>query len=107
MYKVAVIGDRESVLGFRALGLVTVAAATAEEAAEALHRLAKEGCAIVYITEQLAARIPADVARYIEDPHCAVIPIPSKDGALGIGQRELHQAVERAVGADILKKKED
>lgn len=107
MYKVAVIGDRESVLGFRALGLVTVAAKTAQDAADALHRLAKEGCAIVYITEQLAVQIPADVARYIEDPHFAVIPIPSKDGALGIGQRELHQAVERAVGADILKKRED
>lgn len=107
MYKVAVIGDRESILGFKALGLQTVAAASADEAAAALHRLARDGCAIIYLTEQLAALIPEDVARYIEDVHCAVIPIPSKDGSLGIGQREMHQAVERAVGADILKEKED
>ena len=32
-----------------------------------------------------------------------MIPIPSKDGVLGIGDRELHSAVERAVGADILR----
>jgi Archaeal/vacuolar-type H+-ATPase subunit F len=107
MYNVAVIGDRESVLGFRALGLITVVAATAQEAAEALHRLAEEGCAIIYITEQLAAQIAEDLTCYTSDPRCAIIPIPSKDGTLGIGQRELHKAVERAVGADILKERED
>ena len=106
MYKAAVIGDRESVLGFRALGLATVTARNAEEAARALHRLARDKCAVIYITEQLAAEISEDIARYIEDPQCAVIPIPSKDGSLGIGMRELHQAVERAVGADIRKERE-
>ena len=105
-YKIAVVGDRESVLGFKALGLSTRVAENAEQAASALHTLAADEHAVVYITEQLAALIPEDIARYIDDPQCAVIPIPSKEGSLGIGQREMHQAVERAVGADILRDKE-
>ena len=103
MYKAAVIGDRQSVMGFRALGLTVECAETAEQAAKVLHRLAEEGHAVIYITEQLAAGIPQDVAQYLDLPETAVIPIPSKDGVLGIGDRELHNAVERAVGADILR----
>ena len=33
----------------------------------------------------------------------AIIPIPSKTGALGIGMANIKRSVERAVGADILK----
>ena len=106
MYKAAVIGDRQSVLGFRALGLTVVITEDAHDAAQSLHRLAKENCAIIYITEQLAAQIPQDIARYVDLPTVAVIPIPSKDGSLGIGDSEVHKAVERAVGADILKNAE-
>lgn len=103
MYKAAVIGDRQSVMGFRALGLTVECAETAGQATEALHRLAKTNHAVIYITEQLAAGIPQEIAYYLDLPQIAVIPIPSKDGALGIGDRELHNAVERAVGADILR----
>ncbi|PWM26426.1 MAG: V-type ATP synthase subunit F [Oscillospiraceae bacterium] len=103
MYKAAVIGDRQSVMGFRALGLTVECAETPVQAADALHRLAQTGHAVIYITEQLAGQIPQDIARYLDLPQVAVIPIPSKDGVLGIGDRELHQAVERAVGADILR----
>lgn len=103
MYKAAVIGDRQSVLAFRALGLTVETTEQPDEAAALLHRLARQQYAVIYITEQLAARIPHDIARYIESPEVAVIPIPSKDGTLGIGDAEVHKAVERAVGADILK----
>ena len=42
-------------MGFRALGLDTYAADTPEEGKSILHRLAKEDCAVIYMTEQLAA----------------------------------------------------
>ncbi|MFV0496989.1 MAG: V-type ATP synthase subunit F [Candidatus Fimivivens sp.] len=107
MYKAAVIGDRQSVLAFRALGLTVEMAETGPQAAKALHSLAKNQHAVIYITEQLAAKIPEDIAKYLDLPQTAVIPIPSKDGVLGIGNSELHQAVERAVGADILRDPEE
>lgn len=101
MYKIAVLGDRDSVLGFKALGLDTHFVESTEEARTALHRLAKEDYAIIYITEQLAGELGADIDRYKNAVIPAVILIPGKTGSLGLGARALQSAVERAVGADI------
>ena len=54
MNKIGVIGGRDSVLGFRALGLDTCIAENGEQAKAALHRMAKENYAIIYITERRA-----------------------------------------------------
>ena len=101
MYKIAVLGDRDSVLGFKALGLDTYFVETTDEARHTLHQLAKEDYAIIYVTEQLAANLSADIARYKTEVTPAVILIPGKTGSLGLGARALQNAVERAVGADI------
>ena len=101
MYKIAVLGDRDSVLGFKALGLEVVFAEDAETARQALHRLAREDYAVIYITEQLAQAISGEIARYQDAVTPAVILIPGKTGSLGLGQAALKRAVERAVGADI------
>ena len=63
MNKIGVIGGRDSVLGFRALGLDTCIAESGEQAKDAIHRMAKENYAIIYITEHLAAQIPAEIER--------------------------------------------
>ena len=102
MYKIGVIGDRESVIGFKALGLSTFDVENSDEAREVLHRIAKENFAIIYITEQLANKIADDVKKYQSDVTPAVILIPGKEGTLGIVQTALQTAVEKAVGADIL-----
>ena len=107
MYKIAVLGDRDSVLGFKALGLDTYFVESADEARHTLHRLAKPAAgasseyAIVYVTEQLAADIAEDIARYKTNVTPAVILSPGKTGSLGLGAQALQSAVERAVGADI------
>ncbi len=102
MYKLAVLGDRESILGYRTLGFDVRACENEEEGSDALHILAKEGYAVIYITEQLACRIEEDIAKYKDSPLPAIILIPGKTGSLGIGMKGVHAAVERAVGADIL-----
>ena len=102
MYKVGVIGDRESVLGFQAVGLDVFPAGDAEEAKKTLKRLAKEDFAIIYITEQFYQYMMKEVDEYTDSRLPAVIPIPGKDGSLGIGMTSVKKSVERAVGADIL-----
>ena len=101
MYKIAVLGDRDSVLGFKALGLDTFFVESADEARRTLHRLAGDSYAIIYITEQLAQYLTADIARYKDAVMPAIILIPGKSGSLGLGEAGLKAAVERAVGADI------
>ena len=102
MYKIAVLGDRESVLGFKALGLDVYPAETADDAQEIPHRLARENCAGIYLTEQLGAQLGEEIARYKNKLTPAIILIPGKEGSLGIGMANVKSAVEKAVGADIL-----
>ena len=102
MYKIAVMGDPDSVLGFKALGLDVFPVESVDEAKSTLHRLAKESYAVVYLTEQLAVHMDEELARYKDELTPAVILIPGKEGSLGIGMAGVKTAVERAVGADIL-----
>lgn len=78
MYKIAVLGDRDSVLGFRALGLDTFFVEDTEEARHTLHRLARENYAIIYMTEALAGPLAADIDRYKSETTPAVILIPAR-----------------------------
>lgn len=102
MYKIAVMGDRDSILGFGALGLEVFPAEDLQEARHTLHKLAREEYAIIYMTEQLASQLSAEIARYNDSVTPAIILIPGKSGSLGLGASALQSAVERAVGADIL-----
>jgi V/A-type H+-transporting ATPase subunit F len=62
----------------------------------------KDEYAIIYVEENLAQALEADIARFKDSPRPAIILIPGKDGSLGLGQSALQAAVERAVGANIL-----
>ncbi len=102
MYKIAVMGDRQSILGYGALGMETFFACTKEEAQKTLHSLAKSDYGIIYITEALAALIPEEIEKYSFSPLPAVILIPGASGNTGQGLKSLHESVEKAVGSDIL-----
>ena len=43
-----------------------------------------------------------EVEEYNDQRLPAIIPIPGKEGSLGIGMTSVKKSVERAVGADIL-----
>ena len=101
-YRIAVVGDWQSVMGFRALGMETYPADTKEEAREIIHRLARENCGVIYLTEQLAAGLEDVIARYKDELRPAIILIPGAEGSLGLGRKAIQSAIERAVGADIL-----
>lgn len=102
MYKIGVIGDRESILGFKAVGLEVFPCDEAAEAEKILKKLAKDEFAIIYITEQLYQYMDEVIEEYKDSRLPAIIPIPNKDGSLGIGMTSVKKSVERAVGADIL-----
>ena len=103
MYKIGMIGDRESTLCFLPLGY-TVMEADAQNAATVLKNAVKsEDYAVIFITEELALSLGEELAKYKDLPLPAITVIPGKAGGTGYGMASLHAAVERAVGADILK----
>lgn len=106
MRKVAAVGSRDTVLAFKALGLEVVAADTAQEASRAVFDLAQQGCAVIFITEDMAAQIEETIERYKTAPLPAIIPIPGATGSDGSGMKNVRANVEKAIGADILFKEE-
>lgn len=101
-YRIAAVGDWDSVMGFRALGLDTYPVTSADEARDTIRELAKSDCAVIFLTEQLAKDLNDVLARYKDEVRPAIILIPGRDGSLGIGKDNIQRAIERAVGADIL-----
>jgi V/A-type H+-transporting ATPase subunit F len=101
MYKIGVIGDKQSVLGFKAVGLNVFDCSSKEEARSTLKSIV-EDYAIIYITENFYNEIKDTVYEYNEKRLPAIIPIPSMKGTTGIGLQNIKKAVEKAVGADIL-----
>ncbi len=102
MYKIAVLGDRDSIYGFAALGLETVPVDTAEEAVKKLRKLAERDYAVIYLTEALAAQLPEELDRFRESLLPALIPIPGVHGNTGMGINMVKKSVEQAVGSDII-----
>ena len=55
-----------------------------------------------YLSEELALDREAVISRDLEELRPAIILIPGRLGAVGIGRNNIQRAIERAVGADIL-----
>jgi len=105
MLKVAVVGDRGTVMGFKALGLDVFPVSGNEEARDVLRRMTRESedqYAIIYLEENLAGALEQEINKFRSEPSPAIILIPGREGPLGIGQSALRIAVEKAVGIDIL-----
>ncbi|MDO4621934.1 MAG: V-type ATP synthase subunit F [Eubacteriales bacterium] len=102
MYKIAVLGDYDSIYGFAALGLDTFPVTETVESAKTLHRLAAGEYAVIYITEELAARIQSEIEKYKDRMLPAIIQIPGSFGNTGKGVEGVKKSVEQAVGSDIL-----
>ena len=98
MYKVAVMGDKDSVMGFTALGIDVFPVYEAEE----IHRLVDEGYAIIYITEKCSLTGKDAIAKYKDNELPAIIVIPGITGSMGLGMNEVRESAKRAIGADVL-----
>lgn len=102
MYKVAVVGDYDSIYGFAALGLETFPVSDVNETEKVFLELASGSYAVIYITEAAAAGIETAIDRYRERPLPSVILIPGISGNTGKGVESVKHSVEQAVGSDIL-----
>lgn len=106
MFKIAVIGGADTVIGFKALGLDTFPVSGADNAKHILHHLtsadADVNYAIIYIEENLACALSSEIAKFKSCVTPALILIPGREGSTGQGLTALHDAVKRAIGTDIL-----
>lgn len=101
MRKIGVVGDKDSILAFKALGVDVYPVITKEEARYTIDNLASENYGIIFVTEQIASLIEETIERYNKELLPAVILIPNNQGSLGIGLSKINEYVEKAIGSNI------
>ena len=102
MYKIAVMGDYDSIYGFAAVGLDIYALTDEEEARKQLGKIVDSDHAVIYITEEWAERLAPELEQYKDSLLPAIIPVPGVRGNTGDGILRVKKFVEQAVGSDIL-----
>lgn len=104
MYKIAVMGDYDSIYGFATLGLTIFATdqKSDDEVLRLVRRAGESGYGIIYMTEALMAKLGSGLDRYREGVTPAIIAIPGVTGNTGAGVAQVRKSVEQAVGSDIL-----
>lgn len=104
MHKIGVIGDKDSILFFKAIGMdvFPVVPDDVDDNRKLIDRLAREDYGIIFITEQIARTVNETIDHYKNHPLPGIILIPSNTGSLGIGLQRVRDNVERAVGMNIL-----
>lgn len=102
--KIGVVGDKDSVLAFKALGIDVFPVNCSDEARKTIDKLAMNDYAVIFVTEQAAQGIEETIERYTKQMLPAVILIPSNQGTLNIGMQRISNNVEKAVGINILDK---
>lgn len=101
--KIAIIGDRESIKGFAAIGFDIIECNSGEKASSVLRATAETGeYSIIFMTEQMFSFAEKECKKYEEKQLPAIIPVPGIKGNSGVGKKRLSAFVERAVGSDIL-----
>ena len=102
MYKIGIVGDKDSIFSFKALGLETFQCNDDNKARKIIDGLARDNYAIIFVTENIAKNIMDTIERYQKKYIPSIILIPSSNGSLGIGIQKISDNVEKAVGLNIL-----
>jgi len=102
MYKIAVMGDIDSIYGYSSAGLDIYPVDNVSNAGKTLRDLAENDYAIIYVTEALCPYIIKEIEFYRESILPAIIPIPGVYGNSGYAMDQIRKSVIRAVGSDIL-----
>lgn len=101
MYKIAVVGDKESIFGFSAIGMDIYPAYEEDEIKNLIPKLIEENYAIIYITENVSIKAKKYLEKLQKNKIPAIITIPSNTGSLKYGENRVKEMVQKAVGIEI------
>ncbi len=99
--KIAIVGDGDSIMVFKAAGVATFPAEDEKKARDVLRKVAQE-YQVIFVTEELSRKLGDFLKRFDETPYPVVLTVPSGKGSSGYGDEMLRSAMERALGVDIL-----
>ena len=100
--KVAIIGERDFVWGFKGVGFSTFPVGDTSQAAGALDEIGKGDYSLVYITETFAKALREKIEEVSRMAKVDITIIPGMEEKK-LGLEKLRKIAIRAVGADIFK----
>jgi V/A-type H+/Na+-transporting ATPase subunit F len=103
--KIGAIGENDVMLIFQAIGVDVYPAASIEEAAGFLRKLASEDYGIIFITETIAKELDPIIKKYSDRIKPSILVVPGMGKRNNYAIKRLRQAIIKAVGADILAEK--
>ena len=102
MAKIGVVGEKDFAQLYMAVGLEAFFADDGEAVSRRVHKLARDGYAVIFVQEKYFSECRETVSEYASAVYPAIVPVPDSKGSMGIGMTALRQNVEKAVGVDIL-----
>jgi V/A-type H+-transporting ATPase subunit F len=99
--KIAVIGDKDSVLAFKAVGADVFNETNPFNIRETVKRLAREGYALILITERQAEQVSDVIERFKAQPYPVILPIPDGAGATGMSEAGIKENMIKAIGTEL------
>jgi len=101
--KIAVIGDRDTVTGFRLVGVSECAIPkTPAETRDLLYQFFRDpAMGLIIITEPLAAEVEDTIVEFSQSPIPVILLVPDRNGTTGAYETVLKELIRRAVGIEI------
>ncbi len=100
--EIAFIGDADSVLGFRALGVETIVPENTDDARKQFEKLVKQKTSVIMITEKMMDCLQEQIEEVVHMAIPAVVVLPGITGTMKRGEDTIRELIIRAVGVDLM-----
>lgn len=97
--RIAVIGNRDTVVAFQAAGLAAFPTEAGPEACDRVEELVAQGFGVIFFTEELFAHLGPVLERYRKEAVPCLVALPLGGSQQSVAR--LKEVVKRAVGADV------
>lgn len=106
MSNIAIIGEKEIIIGFNLIGLKSFPVIDSAEAKLALEECSHRNYQVVFITDDIAQLITEEIEKYQKISPMSICILPNRIKDSELSMKLLRKNVEKAVGTDILFRKE-
>ena len=102
--RLAVVGERATVVAFEGLGVSAFPVESVEDARATVSSLIRKNQhAVIFVTEDIGKDLTDVIAESGREYVPSVVLVPSSSGSEQIGLKKLSRVLKRALGTDILK----
>ncbi|MFH1780908.1 MAG: V-type ATP synthase subunit F [Candidatus Nealsonbacteria bacterium] len=106
--KIAILGNKEAIMGFKALGVDIFGVKEKSEAENAIEEIySKNEYAVLIITEDWFLKIKDKIEKFSQEPLPAVLFIPGIGPSMGVAGSRIKKIIEQAIGSDLIFEKID